>query len=214
VDSIRFVLTSSGGTSKVIAASPGQVANGRVDVSATVNGLPADTVYSVQLYYLYNGVADYSDTVAFAGKGLPAPTILDSASVLISSAPAGIQWYLNGNTIAGDTQQRYKPGKSGSYTVQTMQNNCVSPMSQPVQFYTNALGVIPYPDPVKDDLFILNTQGRTLQLRIMDITGRTVMTVDGFWQSIPVGTLAPGEYILEAIDKQSGQTGSTPFLKL
>jgi hypothetical protein len=198
----------------VIDGNPGQVANNRVNLVTTLNGLLSDTLYSARMKFLYNGSIAYSDTVMFVGLGLPTPHIFDSAGVLLSSAATGNQWYLNGKSISGATGQRFTPGGSGSYTVQTSQNNCTSPMSNTVKFDATALGVMVYPNPAKDYLYLLNTQNRVLSIRIMDLTGRTLMNFNYTWLPVTVSGLAPGEYVLNVVDKANGQTGNLLFLKL
>jgi photosystem II stability/assembly factor-like uncharacterized protein len=215
VDSIQFEITSAGGQTTVINASPAQVVDDRTDVSTTLNGLLADTLYSARVKLRFNGTVAYSDTVAFVGVGLVTPYIIDSVGVLVSSAPTGNQWFLDGQAIAGATQQRYSPNKTGNYTVQARENNCVSAMSAPVVFRANDLGVILYPNPTRDFIFLENTQGRTLAFRILDMSGRTVMTSgSGWYYGIYVAGLDPGEYVLEVIDKNNGQKAGSLFLKL
>ena len=214
IDSIQFEVTSAGGNKKLIDANPGFADNGRVSVVSTLNGLLADTLYSVRMRFLFNGSVAYSDTVEFEGLGLPQPYIADSAGTLISSAATGNQWYLSGSVISGATGRRLVPGGTGSYTVQASQNGCTSPMSTAVEFSVDALGVVVYPNPVKDLLYLLNTQNRVLSVRIVDLTGRTLMTLDYKGSPIKVSELAPGEYILNVVDKGNGKTGNVLFLKL
>jgi hypothetical protein len=214
VDSIQFEVTSAGGAMQLIDASPGQVANGEINVSATLNGLPADSTYSVAIKLQFNGVTAYSDTVEFVSVGLTTPYIVDSAGVLVSSAQSGDQWFLDGKAIGGATGREYKPGKTGSYTVQATENSCVSAMSQPVSYRANDLGVILYPNPTKDFLYLQNTQYRTLQIRILDMTGRVLMTLGNYGYDISVAALSPGEYILEVTDSKSGERAGILFLKL
>jgi len=214
VDSIRCELTTAGGKTTTVGLNPGQVANGRVSAAVKVEGLTADTLYIARLKFDYNGIVTYSDTIEFIAPGIPQPYVFDSLGTLISSASAGNQWFLDGKPINGAVQQRYVPGKSGSYSVQVTQNNCTSVMSTPVIYRTDALGVLVYPDPAQDYLYIRNTQGRLLSLQIKDLTGKTLLTENYTGFPIPLSRLAPGEYILHVTDTKNGQTGNLLFLKL
>jgi hypothetical protein len=189
------------------------VADGRISTVVKVNGLTADTLYTARMRFLYNGSVTYSDTLQFIAVGIPTPFVFDSLGTMISSASEGNQWFLDGKPINGANQQRYVPGKSGSYTVEVTLNNCTSAMSSPVIYRTDALGVVVYPDPVTDLLYIRNTQGRFLSLQIMDLTGKILMTEKYIGLPIPVSRLAPGAYILHVADATNGQTGNLIFLK-
>jgi photosystem II stability/assembly factor-like uncharacterized protein len=214
IDSIAFEVVSAGGKTTVVEANPNSVANNRISINTTLNGLLVDTLYSARLKFQFNGVTAYSDTVAFTGMGLVTPLAIDSMGVLISTADAGNQWFLNGSAITGATGKRYKPTKTGSYTVQTSVNSCVSAMSNTVVFRSNDLGVIVFPNPTHELLNMDNTQGRSLTYRILDMTGRTVMAGGAIWYYVNVASLDPGEYILELTDTGSGQRAGILFLKL
>ena len=213
VDSIRVEITSAGGKKTIVDANPGQVADGRVSIATKVNGLTPDTLYSLRLSFLYNGSVAYSDTVEFIAAGIPTPYAYDSLGTLISTAGNGNQWFLNGQPITGAVGQRYMPSKSGTYTVDVTENNCTTRMSQPLIFQTAALGVMVYPDPARDFLYIRNTQGRMLRLEVIDLMGRTLMTEKYVGWPIDVSRLAAGEYVLHVTDLTNGQTGNLFFLK-
>jgi hypothetical protein len=89
-------------------------------------------------------------------------------------------------------------------------------MSPPYTFHSAALGLVVAPNPTYDDLNLLNTQNRSLLIRILDLTGQTLITTSIYSssQSLDVARLATGEYILNVTDINTHQTGNLLFLKL
>src|SRR5213076_2074758 len=71
-------------------------------------------------------------------------TFCQGGSVVLSSSSAtGIQWYLNGNPIAGGTHQNYTATASGSYTCQLNALGCHSTVSAPTVVTVNPLPATP-----------------------------------------------------------------------
>jgi Reeler domain len=72
------------------------------------------------------GVAVQANKIGLTVNPLPAtPTFTINVNVLTSSAATGNQWYLNGNVIAGATQQTYTAITTGAYSlVVTNANGC------------------------------------------------------------------------------------------
>lgn len=214
-DSLSFEITAPDGTVKRVAASPSSVSNGRVTCTAATPPLTPRLAYSVRLRLVYNGSAVYSDPQRFVASGLPKPGILDSAGVLISSSDSGNQWFLNGAAIADASQMHYTPKTSGLYTVQVTRGGCQSPMSDSVVFVAEHLGVRVYPNPAMNFVTVVNTQSRPLSYRILSIMGEQVATGNLYFSAATFDTRrwAPGEYLIEVVDKQSGKKGSVLFLK-
>jgi hypothetical protein len=67
------------------------------------------------------------------------PTITRNGEMLVSSAPAGNQWYLNGVIIPNATQQSYAPIVTGHYSVQVTLEGCSSEWSD--QYYYIMTGI-------------------------------------------------------------------------
>jgi photosystem II stability/assembly factor-like uncharacterized protein len=216
VDSIQFVITGPGGSTSLISTNPVLIKNNRATCVSVINDLTPDSTYSARVKFLYNGTYVYSNPLNFVARGFPAPYIYDSAGVLLSSSPFGNQWYLNGTAISGASQQQWAAKTSGNYTVQVTQDNCTSPMSIPLKFIANNLGIIIYPNPSKDYFYIMNTQNRTLSINIRDITGRLVTShsLNYSGTAINVNKLSQGEYIVNIWDEKSHQTTNILFLKL
>jgi hypothetical protein len=191
------------------------VSNDRIPYISVATGLTQGTEYTVCIRFLYNGIFVYKDTLDFIARAFPAPVVYDSSGVLISGSVTGNQWFLNGTAISGATDRRLTPKITGTYTVQIKQDSCISPMSSPLKFISNDLGVLVYPNPVKDYLSISNTQNRMLILNIKDMTGRTV-TANTVYTGSPVyvNTLSPGVYIVHIQDENNKQMANILFLKI
>lgn len=81
------------------------------------------------------GCSKISDSVLVKSYGIPTPPIIsrDTANNLVSNATIKNTWYKDG-TLISDTTQKIKPSSSGSYTVKTTQNECISAMSAPYYY--------------------------------------------------------------------------------
>ena len=75
----------------------------------------------------------------YTSNAAPAiPTITESSGVLISSAATTYQWYMNGQPLAGETNQSYTPAADGIYLVRiTDANGCVYMYSVGYHFTLN-----------------------------------------------------------------------------
>ncbi len=70
--------------------------------------------------------------------------ICDGGSVLLtSSSPSGNQWFKNGISIKGATNNTYQASKAGTYTVQVTNNSCSSLASNAIVVTVNSLPAIP-----------------------------------------------------------------------
>lgn len=74
-------------------------------------------------------------------------TCSGSPVILTSSAAAGNQWYLNANVIPGANSNTYSASASGSYTVTSIQNGCISSQSQGVNLTVNPIPTSPVISP-------------------------------------------------------------------
>ncbi len=216
VDSLQFVVKGPGGKTSIINAGPGAVSDGRVTCTAAINQLQADSTYTASLRFRYNGSFIYSQEQSFIAQSLPAPYAYDSSGVLISSPAPNHQWYLQGNALPGATGRTLVPTVSGQYSVLIKEDSCISPLSQPVNFIANNLGVVLYPNPARYYFYLMNTQNRSLEMNLTDLTGRNAITPWGTYAGQPVGvsSLPAGEYIVHLRDKQSGESANILLVKL
>jgi len=216
LDSISFEITAAGLTTTDLPASPNEVNHSSATETASTDKLAPGQTYSVRLKIWVNGAYNYSNTINFTLPTLSTPVITDSAGQLSSSYTSGNQWYLNGGAIAGAGWSTLVPKQTGSYTVQSTNGACISPMSQPIEMVVGNLGVIAYPNPVRDYLTLLNTQNRDLQVTIVSFNGNIVYstTFDTYSMTISTSRLAVGEYVVYLKDLATGEKKSFTFEKL
>jgi hypothetical protein len=214
-DSLSFEISAPDGTVRRVAASPSSVVNSRATCTAVTPSLTPGLSYSVRLRFVYNGSVVYTDPQRFVAGGLPKPGILDSSGVLISSADSGNQWFLNGTAIAQANQAQYTPKSSGLYIVRVTRGGCQSPVSDSVVFVSEHLGIRVYPNPARNFLTVVNTQNRLLTYRILSLMGQPMASGTIYFSSgtFDIRRWAPGEYVIEVVDKQNGSKGSVLFLK-
>ena len=122
--------------------------------SYTASGLaPGTYVFTAQLNAL-GCHSQFGRNVTLTVTALPATptatpggptTFCTGGSVVLSSTSAtGYQWYLNGNPIAGETNQTYSATANGSYTVKvTDANSCQSAASNAVVVTVNPIPATP-----------------------------------------------------------------------
>ena len=81
-----------------------------------------------------------SDTINLIKYSIPSAPFLskDTTNHLISSTKFRNTWYKDG-TILADTTQQISLLNNGYYTVKTMENNCISPLSIPY-YYSSSFG--------------------------------------------------------------------------
>lgn len=112
----------------------------------------------------------------------PVPTISVNGNVLTSSSATGNQWFLNGNSISGATQQNYTAQQNGNYhVVVTNASNCSS-QSNTLTFTTvgiddlGSVGITTiYPNPTSGELNIQFSDNQSnVKLELYDINGKLV----------------------------------------
>jgi len=156
-----------------------------------------------------------NDTVSVTTKPIPArPVItLDNSNTLLSSAPAGNQWYTDTTVlIAGASGVSYKPSANGMYSVRATVNGCPSPYS--VRFNYDVTAVIGpagdsnyvtiAPNPARDYIRLKFHVWAiaSLHLEIMDLTGRTFIRRDGVLDGdrVYLTGLTKGVYAVRIMD--------------
>jgi hypothetical protein len=118
------VITSGNGTNSVHVKFPAGTGNCII----TVAGLNAC------------GQGVVSSPLAITVNPIPAkPVITQNGDMLVSSAPAGNQWFLNGAIIPNAIQQTFTPIVTGQYSVQVTLEGCPSERSDP--FYYIMTGI-------------------------------------------------------------------------
>jgi hypothetical protein len=220
---------------RVVAANATvvQAYNYRWSVVGTGNGLPTmtntssiavsptvTTRYRVridpQLGFGPTGGA-CGDTTSILVRVVPRPAtpiITRTGNVLTSSSPTGNQWYLNGQPIAGATNQTFTASASGSYTVVVTTLNGTSATgcavsSAPLLGTQHALpgtSLSVAPNPTADGRFNVTLTGyhQAAALTLFDALGRPVRQVAisapnpaGTTQLLNIAPLPAGLYILQ-----------------
>lgn len=154
-----------------------------------------------------------SNQVNVTVKTLPdKPTISVSSEGLQSSSATGNQWYLDGQPIAGATQQILANFGSGNYSVKVTTSGC-SNESAPFMITGTEEEVFPtmllYPNP-NDGRINLNLANGKQQLTIVDYTGRTLLSQEVIIDKSPflldVSYLSAGEYLLQVKSAERRRT--------
>lgn len=143
------VITSGNGTNSIHVKYPAGTGN----CTITVSGINSC------------GRGQISPTLTVTVNPIPAtPAITQNGEMLVSSAPVGNQWYLNGIPIPNATQQSCTPLQTGLYTVKVTLFGCESAMS--AEYYFIMTGIDPvslvqvmvYPVP-NEGVFRISVQG-------------------------------------------------------
>ena len=147
--------------------------------------------------------------LTFTVNAVPAvPSLIrDTANYLVSSSLNGNIWFKDG-VLLTDSNSRFKPTVSGSYTLKTTQNGCTSAMSTPYYFIvTNVINLSSsefiklVPNPVKNQLnidFVVKGYQR-LNIDFYELsTGLLKYSNKGIFagSQLFIGQLSPGTYVV------------------
>ncbi len=148
----------------------------------------------------------HDTTVAIDVLDAPAMPVVTNLGMTMSSTPATTyQWYLDGELIAGATEQEWAPLANGNYSVTITDANGCQSTSAPVYFGTVgvadavAMGLRVYPQPADETITVTGVSAST-DVRLLDAMGRVVLAKrSGSNGSLTfdVRALAPGGYVLE-----------------
>jgi hypothetical protein len=194
-------LASSGVGS--ILWQPGGEITGNITVSP-VNM----TTYSVSAT---NDCGVVSEDIEVVVNPLPTqPVISVNGSGLESTVGSSYQWYLNGNSIEGETNQTYLPTQAGDYTVEISDGNGCSSISEPYNWITVGIAELEfdlsvYPNPFNNQLVIVSDAAIQL-VEIIDLSGRLVFCFQPNASRVELDTedWANGVYFLQG-ETQNGQ---------
>jgi len=164
------------------------------------------SIYSMETYQGALASDIYSKKVTKNGNfgcDLTQPTLSFDGTTFHSTSAISYQWYLDGNSIDGATQQSYVPSENGEYTVEISSGfGCVQ-FSEPYDLI--GLGIQSstissfsvYPSLVHDFFYIRNANQSPIEsILINDETGRIIMKVNGMGNQ--------EEIRVEASELQSG----------
>lgn len=106
------------------------------------------------------------------------PAITENNGVLQSSVPYGIQWFYNGNAIAGATDEFYTPTQAGVYTVKSVAGNCSASSASfttAVKNLDDVAQISIYPNPSANVFNIsINNWTKEISYEIIDVLGKTI----------------------------------------
>ncbi|NUM31402.1 MAG: aryl-sulfate sulfotransferase [Bacteroidetes bacterium] len=137
------------------------------------------------------------------------PEITKTNDTLFSSQAHSYQWYLNGQKIIGETNQKILPSKNGIYLVRTTDNNaCIYRYSKGFKFEksnTSELNqvknyeLLVYPNPAQNTINISKPENLIIsKITIIDFTGKIVYE-DKFNSIVNIENLKQGFYSLKLI---------------
>jgi hypothetical protein len=193
--------------------------------SATAKTLTVNTSGNYTVKTTSNGITTSSTGIAVTVITVPTPGItLDANHNLISSAPTGNQWYLNGNLIPGATAQKYQPVQGGTYTVQVTSNNCLSDYSSGYSFVVT--GIIDlgnneyiklYPNPVRDNLNVSwrIAGAQLMNIEVNDLSGKQIIINKSVHNGeiIDLSNLSQGIYYIRIYNNQRKTHYTVKILK-
>lgn len=144
----------------------------------------------------------------------PEVIVADGCALAASTAPTGTtytyQWFLQNDSIVGETEQYLNASTAGFYTVQTMyvENGCAN-ISDPVYASCDPSGIdavaevssVAYPNPFTERFVLSNDRNVSISATLFDMFGKVVSTNSGN-SSIVFDDLsvAPGVYQLVVDD--------------
>jgi len=173
------------------------------------------------------GCESKKSKITFTVNALPAvPSLVrDTANYLVSSSLVGNIWFRDG-VILTDSNSRFKPTVSGSYTLKTSQNGCVSAMSTPYYFIvTNLINLSSSefiklaPNPVKNQINIdfvvkgyqrFNVDFYELSTGLLKHSNKGVFAGSQLF----IGHLSPGIYIVSVRSEDGKIAHKLKVLKL
>jgi uncharacterized repeat protein (TIGR03803 family) len=140
------------------------------------------------------------------------PVITISVGVgltLTSSNGSGNLWFSDGTAIPEADGQSYVPPMPGTYTVQTIIDDCTSEISEPMEVLITGLqdevsmGMKVYPNPVLSELYVELTgvDDARVTFEVFDVMGHRISTTIGLTNSptpISMEDHGPGMYLLKA----------------
>jgi hypothetical protein len=156
-----------------------------------------------------DGCSALSAPLAVVVNALPATPVVSYSNVanwLLSSAPSGNQWYLNGVLIPGADSTVWQPLQNGIYTVEVTNADGCTAVSSPYNYVNlglengaNALNLRVQPNPASDRAILVASQPLDSAVTsVVDALGRVVWSgawpVDAAQMNLNVSHWAKGMY--------------------
>lgn len=144
-------------------------------------------------------------------------TTVSYASGILTANQSGVsyQWIdcSTMNPIAGETSQSFTPSSNGNYavnlsgTICDLNSDCYDVSDLGLDEF-NQLNLVLFPNPVSDELNIVNNSGEELVLELYDNTGKLLQTIVSSETNSAIGMRdkSAGIYQLKAKSKFAGRT--------
>ncbi|MBK9718012.1 MAG: T9SS type A sorting domain-containing protein [Saprospiraceae bacterium] len=176
----------------------------------TINVAPlTSTEYILKIK---DGSNEYSSSHSIVVFPAPTkPTISRSTNDLMSTSATNYQWFLDGTTISGATEQILTASQNGIYQVQIRDSNgCLSEISDGFTFeltQTNDVSELDwqiYPNPVKQVLKIHapSLDQQNYQINIFNAVGKLIWS-DQNTHALDVSHLSNGLYLIQLSTQQT-----------
>jgi len=171
-----------------------------------------------------NGCDETLEVIVPPSEGAPeTPIITDQLNAIVDSLSTEVilavenvsgtfTWFLEGDTITGETSNQIILTDGGTYTVTvTNAEGCESTMSD--GFEVTAISDLPeqtvlvYPNPVRDELQIVlpraESRNTVTAIQLFDLQGQTILQKQASGHrttALPTHSLKPGAYLLRISD--------------
>ncbi|MCK6641873.1 MAG: hypothetical protein L6Q81_17490 [Bacteroidia bacterium] len=161
---------------------------------STVDAFPTTTT-TIQVTATDSNGCMMSDSIVLTVyPAPPVPVISQSGLDLMSSETSGIQWYLNGNIINGETGQYHTPLQNGNYTVlYTDSNGCTATSAVYYFGSVNSPDVIQssptaYYGQQQGEIVIMGLMSENYRMNVYNSLGQIVFT-DNVVSADPTATI-------------------------
>jgi hypothetical protein len=195
------------------------IASGATSNSITVNFAPTAVSGIIKVNGVNScGSGASSPNFNVTVNPVPAtPVITKVGDTLISSAPAGNQWFRNGVAIAGATAKKFRPVYLGTYTVVVTLSGCSSLASNAIVVnaivgvqdpdLNNSFDVYPNPNLGQFNIKVASDKPVVLNIEIYNAVGalqwkQEKVTIDGTYTNfIDLGKVPAGVYMVALRNK-------------
>ncbi|WP_224994873.1 T9SS type A sorting domain-containing protein [Cesiribacter sp. SM1] len=184
------------------------------EATTQTNTYQTPLLEQTQAYYVsiisQNGCESKRVLVSAEVATVELPQISEQEGKLLASGAGSYQWFLDGEIVEGATASQLEPTQTGNYTVQLIQSNGCSQISDPYSFEVLGLedlakmGVKIWPNPTSGQLQISTTTNdvRGINISIYSIEGKLLITpisnvISANVTTIDLSTLRSGMYIVE-----------------
>ncbi len=150
-----------------------------------------------------NPICSESRTEQLTVYDVPVSEITEDGALLTASMGSSYQWYLNGESVEGATDQTYEITQDGSYSVEVTNANGCTTLSQSILLVSvnelDGSSISLYPNPMIDKALLEMSNGLAKTIRLTDAQGRLIRSWENITDQrveIQRGALATGKYLI------------------